>query len=165
MEIAENIPLDIQAVSLLFGAKKDLFLVWPMARYPFDACQWEEVLCPENGNVPFLVKEEGKTIGHAALLGTDREKVYSMSFLYLEKSFRGKGRGTRLVRLLETYAKEKLDAFALVLKVRTYNPRAFHCYSKCGFSIIAQEDDLIYMGKTFIPDDPEEAVNSWFKQK
>ena len=147
MRLVENIPLDTTVIAKLFEDQNDLFLVWPKADFPFNHLQWQEVLDPQRGNIPFLVYEGNELIGHAALRKTTNDYIYSVSFLYIIPNMRSKGVGERMINLLEQYATEKLIAKELCLVVRTYNPRALRCYTKCGFKECSREDTLIKMSK------------------
>ena len=147
MKLVENIPLNTHAIADLIWDPDDLFLIWPLARHPFDHDQWKEVLEPCTGNIPFLGHQADRTIGHAALCRTARDYVYSVSFVFLSPDYRAKGLGKALVSLLEHYAKEKLQASKLMLIARTYNPRASKCYLGCGFRVKGQHETLIWMSK------------------
>ena len=147
MKLIKNIPLDTNVISRLISDPDDLHLVWPKAKYPFDDEQWRKVLNPEAGNVPFLVYDDSQLIGHAALLRTEDINMYALGFLYIKPDLRSKGMGEEMVVLLEKYAKDYLQAKKLCLVVRTYNPRAQRCYSKCGFLEDSREDTLVKMSK------------------
>ena len=148
MELVENIPLDTHAIANLIADRKDLFLVWPLAKYPFDHDQWKGVLNPQTGNKPFLIHEGDRIIGHAALCVTEDPLVFSVSFLYLLPELRAQGLGKKLMALLEAYARKRLRAKQLVLKARIYNPRALYCYARCGFHEISRAGSSIRMSKT-----------------
>jgi RimJ/RimL family protein N-acetyltransferase len=147
MKIVENIPLDTSIIADLISDRHDLHLVWPQARWPFDHLQWQKVLDPTTGNKSFLVYEGRVLIGHAALCKTEESGVYSLNYLYLAPQMRSRGLGTKMVGLLERYAKEELSANKLVLVTRTYNPGARKCYSKSGFREYSREATLIRMSK------------------
>jgi RimJ/RimL family protein N-acetyltransferase len=152
MRLVENIPLDTNVIADLISDCDDLHLVWPKARWPFDHLQWQKVLDPRAGNKPFLVYQDHKLIGHAAICRTEKPGVYSLNYLYLLPQMRSRGLGEKMVGLLEQYAKEKLSARKLVLVTRTYNPRARKCYSKCGFKEYSREVTLIKMSKVLQPE-------------
>jgi ribosomal protein S18 acetylase RimI-like enzyme len=147
IKLVENIPLDTKAIADLITAQNDLHLVWPIAKYPFDHSQWEEVLDPEEGNKSFLVYDGDKRIGHAALRTTDSPRVYAVSFLYLIPELRRQGLGRAMLESLEQYARESLSAKKLILVVRTYNPSAVKCYTACGFEENSRDGTLIRMSK------------------
>jgi len=147
IKLVENIPLDTRIVADLIKDPDDLYLVWPLAAYPFDHAQWLEVLNPAKGNVPLLIYAADELIGHAALRGTEQPPVYTLSFLFLLPRLRDKGFGQLLVGHLEDYARTRLCAKELILVVRDYNPRAFNCYLKCGFQEVGRDGTLIRMSK------------------
>jgi ribosomal protein S18 acetylase RimI-like enzyme len=145
--LVENIPVDTRIIADLIKDPSDLYLVWPLAAYPFDEVQWLEVLNPLKGNVPLLIYADDELIGHAALRRTEQPLVYMLSFLYLLPRLRGKGLGQLLVGTLEKYARVRLFAEELRLVVRDYNPQALNCYLKCGFQEVSREGTLIRMSK------------------
>ena len=147
MKLIENIPLNTELIADLITDKNDLYLVWPSAKYPFDHDQWKNVINTEKGDVPFLIYNDDEVAGHAVLSKTENENVYSLSFLYVKPELRSKGFGERMIYQLENYAKNYLKAKKLTLVVRTYNPRAHKCYSKCGFIEDGREDTLVRMYK------------------
>lgn len=147
MLLVKNIPLNTNIIAELISEPNDLYLVWPNAKFPFDHEQWKEVLSPETGNVPFLCYEDNQLIGHAALCKTENEGTFSLSFLFINPQIRSKGYGEKMITLLEDYARVYLSAKKLLLVVRTYNPRAQRCYTKCGFKEDCREDTLIRMSK------------------
>lgn len=146
MKIVENSPLDTTVLGRLITDPEDLFLVYPRARFPVDPDEWRNLLGRE-GNVPFLVYEEERLIGHAALVKMEDEGVYKVSFLYIIPGLRDRGRGRSLMALLESYARQRLKARRLVLRVRSYNPRGISCYEKAGYVEYFREGTLVEMGK------------------
>lgn len=147
MELVENIPLDTDKIASLILTKDDLFLVWPVARWPFDHQQWAEVLDSGKGNLSFIIREGAHSIGHAALLNKGVPNVNTIAFLYLLPDYRSQGLGRLMITELEDYAKKTLDAKRLRLVVRDYNPRALKCYRHCGFMEIGRDGTLITMEK------------------
>lgn len=57
MKIVENDPLNTVVLEKMFSDPEDLHLVWPVAHWPFDHGQWEQVLDPAKGAISFLVYE------------------------------------------------------------------------------------------------------------
>ena len=151
MKLVENIPVDTHTLEGLIKSRKDLFLVWPAAKFPFNHEQWREVLNPDEGNISFFVYNDHELIGHAALRKTQVQGMYALCYLYLLPDIRSKGWGARMVALLEDYAREKLTARQLVLRARTYNPRAVRCYEKAGFKAFNRDGTLINMLKVLDP--------------
>lgn len=97
MQLVKNSSLDSSKIASLISTKDDLFLVWPIAKWPFDHRQWAEVLDPGKGNVSFIIREGSKSIGHAALLNKGVPDTYSVSFLYLLPDDRSQGVGRSMI--------------------------------------------------------------------
>ncbi len=147
MEIIENYPLNTKILEQMIKDQEDLRLVWPMARYPFDHEQWGQVLDREKGAISFLVYDGESLIGHAALDRAEEPHTRVVRFLYLIPELRGQGLGQKLMVLLEQYAREKLGATRLVLRVRNFNEKAVGCYAKSGFSVFFRDGNLLMMEK------------------
>ena len=147
MELAENNPFDPAKIGALITNKDDMFLVWPVAKWPFDSAQWMEALDLSKGHRSFIVHERGKPIGHAALRKRDAPGCYMVSFLYLLPEHRAKGLGRHMVAALEQYAAQRLGANKLQLVVRDYNQRAIRCYLQCGFREMGRDGTRIDMEK------------------
>src|SRR6476469_9695071 len=126
LSLVANHPLDLITLGRLLSDKDELFLVWPDARFPFDAEQWRERLSARPGNRSYFVADDGEIIGHAALQHTDEPDVLAVSYLYIRPDRRGRGFGRELIALLEAEARTSPNVPALELRVRTYNPRALH---------------------------------------
>lgn len=151
LSLAANHPLDLVTLGQLLSDRDELFLVWPDARFPFDAEQWRERLTAQPGNRSYFVVHDGEMIGHAALLATDEARVLAMSYLFIRPDFRGRGLGRELVQLLADQARKVPGVQALRLRVRTYNPRAIHLYEAAGFAKAGQDGTLLIMRKSLAP--------------
>jgi RimJ/RimL family protein N-acetyltransferase len=151
ISLAANHPLDLDTLGRLLSDRDELFLVWPDARFPFDAQQWRERLLSHADNRSYFVVHEGDIVGHAALLATDEPHVLAMSYLFIAPDRRGRGLGRELVRLLEDEARKVPGVEALRLRVRTYNPRAIHLYAAAGFAKAEQDGTLLIMRKSLAP--------------
>lgn len=150
LKIVENNPLDTIALERMIADPEDLQLVWPAARFPFDHEQWRNELDPADGTVSFLVYgEDEHPVGHGALakMGEKDPRTVMIRFLYIVPELRNKGTGRKLLSFLEEYAREKMGAHRLILKVRTYNHRALACYGKYGFIEYSRDGTLVMMEK------------------
>ena len=147
MVIIENDPLNTVLLERMIKDPDDLSLVWPLAHYPFDHEQWKEVLDPGKGAISFLVYEGDSLVGHAALDRGEEPQTRVVRFLYIIPELRSQGLGQKLLSLLEDYAREKLAARRLILRVRSFNERAVGCYAKSGYSEFFREGNLMMMGK------------------
>jgi len=147
MKLVKNFPLDTAVLKELFSDPEDLSLVWPVAHWPFDHEQWQQVLDPGKDAISFLVHEGEILIGHAALDRAENPATRMVRFLYIAPEHRSRGAGQRMIALLEEYARDRLGAKRLELKVRSFNNRAMRCYEKCGFTEFFRKDTLVMMGK------------------
>ena len=53
MKIVENYPLNTAILEEMISDPEDLSLVWPVAHWPFDHGQWQQVLDPKKARSPF----------------------------------------------------------------------------------------------------------------
>lgn len=147
MKLIENDPLDLELLKNMLGSKEDLELVWPSADYPFCPIQWSEKLNPDRGSHSFWVMEKDSIIGHACLSPSTAPGRWTINHLYLMDDKRGGGRGKKILSLLEEYARENLDARALILQVADENLPAINCSSSFGFTEIARNNSEVKMTK------------------
>ena len=147
MELVENLPLDTAKIAALLTDREDMSMVWPVARWPFDPQQWQEALDPEKGHVSFIVCEQGRAIGHAALRKWEPPGTYRVSFLYILPECRSKGVGQKMLAALESYAFHRLGAERLTLVARDFNLPAINCYLKSGFRQTAKAGTRVDMEK------------------
>lgn len=143
----ENTPLDTRAMAELFSDRSGMYLAWPAALWPFDHHQWRRALAPDEGHRSYFVCAGASRVGHAALRMSDTPGEYIVSFLYLAPSYRGQGIGGRTITYLEEVAARELNADRLRLVVRSFNTRAWRCYTKAGFTQASTEGDAIWMTK------------------
>jgi [ribosomal protein S18]-alanine N-acetyltransferase len=141
-----NDPPDLDRLRALLFDRDDLLLVWPEAKFPFDQEQWREKLLSHPGNRSYFVALDSEIVGHAALLQTEEARTFAVSYVFVNRQYRGRGLGTRLMALVELEAK-KHRARALRLRVRTYNPHARRVYEAAGFSESDQTGTLVIMRK------------------
>jgi [ribosomal protein S18]-alanine N-acetyltransferase len=146
VKLVLNDPPDFDRLGALLFDNDDLLLVWPEARFPFDREQWRERLLSHPGNRSYFVALDSQIIGHAALLQTDEARTFAGSYVFVNRQYRGRGLGIKLMALVEFEAK-KLGARALRLRVRTYNPRARRVYEAAGFTQSDQTGTLVIMRK------------------
>jgi [ribosomal protein S18]-alanine N-acetyltransferase len=146
MKLVLNDPPDFDKLGALLIDKNDLLLVWPEAKFPFDREQWRDRLLSHPENRSYFVTLDGQTIGHVALLETEELQTLAVSYVFVERQHRGRGRGAQLMALVEQEAR-RLGAGALRLRVRTYNPRARRVYEAAGFIQSDQADTLVTMRK------------------
>ena len=102
--------------------------------FPIDQKQIENYLLDSNRKV-FRVQTNNKhTIGMAEI-SLEASNVAKLARIVIgEKSMRGKGIGTKLIKKLTAYAFNSLKANKVVLNVYSWNMGAIKCYQKVGFS-------------------------------
>ena len=83
------------------------------------------------GGTHLLVEREGRLVGHAMLMPTQREGVSEYA-IFLAKEERGQGVGTAVNRLSARVARA-LGLARLWLSVETHNRPAVRSYEKAGF--------------------------------
>lgn len=86
----------------------------------------------------FIIEFEGKTIGHVwlSLLSTDIRKKHQASLGYvISKGYRGKGIGTKALKLLVDYAFRKYKLKRLATYTRTFNTASRRMLEKLGFKL------------------------------
>lgn len=147
LSLTRNTPLDLATLASLLTDRAELSLVWPDARYPFDAEQWRGTLTAGPHNQSYFILSDGEIIGHAALLETEEPDVLAVSYLFIRPDHRNRGHGRQLMALLEDQATKIPGISGLRLKVRTYNPRAAHVYAASGFAVTEQDGTLQIMRK------------------
>lgn len=147
--LSKNDPLDFSILATMLSDPADLKLVWPEARHPFDETEWLASFPGIDPSASYYVLTGDGPAGHAALFGTTEPDRLHLAWVYLKPELRGNGIGQQLLSLLEAHATDALRAVALTLKTNTFNPRAYHIYSKAGFYETDQQGDTIFMRKDF----------------
>jgi RimJ/RimL family protein N-acetyltransferase len=119
--------------------------------------EWLEKESDENCLFGMRVLEDDRLIGVLSLEGFDwAARNAWLSIGIGERSQWGKGYGTDAMRIILRYAFHTLNLNRVTLTVFEENPRAQHCYEKCGFQEEGRarqflnrrgtRSDLIYMG-------------------
>jgi len=85
-------------------------------------------------NYYFMVEVDGQVIGNVSLV-FEAENVFEIQIVIGEKEFWEQGYGTEAILLSVEFAKTKLNAKKIILKVRRENLRAIRAYEKCGFEL------------------------------
>lgn len=90
----------------------------------------------------FTLEDNGKIIGHLILRNPGENKeVIRLGFVIVDSSIRGKGYGKTLINEAIKYAREKLGAKEINLRVFTNNKSAFECYKSMGFKVVDIKKD------------------------
>ena len=92
---------------------------------------------------PFTLEDDGKVIGHLILRNPrEDKKIVRLGFIIVDRVFRGKGYGKKIISEAIRYAREKLGAEQINLGVFTNNQNAFECYKACGFKVVEIEKNV-----------------------
>ncbi|HEX8432932.1 MAG TPA: GNAT family N-acetyltransferase [Longimicrobium sp.] len=91
--------------------------------------RWLDTVLP--GGTHLLVEREGRVVGHAMLIPTERAGVSEYA-IFLEEGVRGQGLGTEVNRLTAQLART-LRIDRLWLSVEPHNRPAVRSYEKAGF--------------------------------
>jgi RimJ/RimL family protein N-acetyltransferase len=91
--------------------------------------RWLDVILPTGTHL--LVEREGRLVGHAMLMPTERAEVSEYA-IFLAREVRGQGVGTRVNRLSAELART-MNVTRLWLSVEPHNRAALRSYEKAGF--------------------------------
>ena len=117
----------------------------PIFSFPIDQKQVKNYLSNLD-RIVFRVDKKGITIGMAEISLENNDVVKLARILIGEKSMRGKGIGTELIKKMVEYAFGKLRAKKVILNVFLWNIAAIKCYQKVGFSQSAKPIKNVRIG-------------------
>lgn len=107
---------------------------YPPERESFDAFLSE--LAAQQGDSPFVATDEnGTVVGFFCYSLNYGSGEGMLKFIVVDSSVRGKGIGTKMLKLAVKYAFEISGAKAVHLNVFSVNDRAKRCYEKVGFTV------------------------------
>ncbi len=113
-----------------------------LRRNNLDKCEWLNKNVPDDIKVSdtiqnnFLAFDDKKLIGGA--IGFVQYNWYFLDLLYIDKEYRNKNIGTKLIRAIEEYAKkENLTG----VRMETWNFQARGFYEKMGYTVWAEIKD------------------------
>lgn len=93
-----------------------------------------EASAPDEKHFIIAAKDTGEYIGQIDLFKINwTNRVAEVGIVIGKKDSLGKGIGTEAMKLLQTFAFERMNLNRLELVVHDYNPRAYQCYIKSGF--------------------------------
>jgi RimJ/RimL family protein N-acetyltransferase len=104
----------------------------------------------EKGDILFAISGNSKyLIGQCGLHDhRDIYKSWEARFLIFDADAVGKGIGKEVVRMLTSYAFQRLNAHRVWLGVSEANIRAVKCYLDCGYQLEGRlRDEIFYNGK------------------
>ncbi len=93
---------------------------------------------------PLMLTENGETVGHLIIRVLDEEKGFvRFGYIIVDTEKRGKGYGSKMLRLALNFAAETLNAKRVTLGVFENNPSAYRCYKAVGFNEFDSTETII----------------------
>ena len=130
-----------------FSNPKELHLTDPKMTYPFQFKQWVN-LSYKGQNTETWGAFSGKwMVGIVSLEHLQEEGRIHLFHIYVDKEYRRKGIGKKLILKAEEQGK-KTKAKALTLNIVSGNSEAVVLYEKMGFKLIESKNKKMKMKKT-----------------
>ena len=130
-----------------FSNPKELHLTDPKMTYPFQFKQWMN-LSYKGQNTETWGAFSGKwMVGIVSLEHLQEEGRIHLFHIYVDKEYRRKGIGKKLILKAEEQGK-KTKAKALTLNIVSGNSEAVALYEKMGFKLIESKNKKMKMKKT-----------------
>lgn len=104
--------------------------------YPADAAEFSaalEQICETGGDEPYVAADENDHAIGFFCCALNAEEIM-LKFVAVDRTLRGQGIGTEMVRLAVQYIFDHSNAKAVQLNVFSGNPAAKKCYLKAGFA-------------------------------
>ena len=112
--------------------------------------KWFSNLKNEKNRLRFMIEIDRVTIGTIILENIDlSNKNASISIKIGKTDFKGKGYGTKALRLILKYAFDELDLHMIYANVLEYNEASKKLFEKCGFKIDGIKRDAVYRDGKF----------------
>jgi ribosomal-protein-alanine N-acetyltransferase len=123
------------------GDKPEIEHLYRDAKYPEPTLSYFE----DKRYEPFVHSEEGKILG--AIMVQDAFQNLSIKDLYVDKDFRRKGIGQKLIRYIERYARRE-NYKGLRVDANTENEQAHEFYKEMGFERVGKVRNYGVIGET-----------------
>ena len=134
---------DAQAIAK-WVQDKDVFTIWGGERFgdhPITAKIIDKKYRENNGDCaepdnfyPWTAFDDNGVVGHFIMRYINGDhKIIRFGWVIVDSAVRGKGYGTKMLRLGLKYAFEILGAEKITIEVIESNTRAHKCYKKVGF--------------------------------
>jgi ribosomal protein S18 acetylase RimI-like enzyme len=157
LTLREATPEDYAAIVRLLPSEEELFLVYPRGKHPFSREQVCE-LAQQRLDLTVMVND-GEVIGFADLYDLQPGEWVFIGNLIIDRAFRGKGHGRRLIGHMEHLARDKHRLPQARISVFNPNTPALLLYSGLGYvpyAIERRQDPcgthigLIHMRKSLV---------------
>ncbi len=139
---------DFDAISKLIKSEEELFLIYPSGKFPLTIEQVNEL---HEARKDFTVVEQnGKIIGFANLYDYLQDEFVFIGNVIIDKAYRGKGSGTKLIHHMINLARDKYHLPEVRISVFGDNEQALFLYIDLGFELYATELKENQKGKSVI---------------
>ena len=130
-----------------FSNPKELHLTDPRMTYPFRFNQWVNLLYKEKDTETWGAFSGKWMVGMVSLEHLQEEGRIHLFHIYVDKEYRRKGIGKKLILKAEEQGK-KTNAKTLTLNIVSGNAEAVLLYEKMGFKLIELKNKKMEMKKT-----------------
>ena len=119
------------------------YAAWPVSGEEINRL-YEDTMKKEPSFRPLMAEEDGVPVGHMILQYTDPEQTnVHFGFVILDPEIRGRGTGSRMLRLAIERSFGELGAKSLDLMVLDCNERAHQCYLRLGFRDVPDTTEVM----------------------
>lgn len=131
-------------ISWIKNEKELVQFAGPVFNFPLTRAQLHNYLIdPKRHAFKIIHVDTHTVIGHCEAYQEDEQHSRLCRILIGDKSFRGKGYGTVLTKMLTEWIFENLQAEYITLNVYDFNAAAIKSYEKAGFVITAVNENKI----------------------
>ena len=115
-----------------FKNPKELNLVEPRMKYPFNFKKWVTLTYKNHDIKSFALKENKWIVGIGNIIFNENNKWAHALHIFIDEKYRKKGLATKMLQHLESLARYKKMRI-LTLRVMPKNEPAINLYEKMGF--------------------------------
>ncbi len=135
--IREATPKDFESIANLIKNKEELFLIYPSGKFPLTPKQVKELY--EARKDFTVLTDKNRIIGFANLYDYLENKFVFIGNVVIDKAYRGRGKGKKLIAHMIELAKEKYNLPEVRISVFADNTDALLLYIDLGFELYAKE--------------------------
>ncbi len=130
-KIREATEDDFEGICKLIKSKEELFLVYPVGKYPFILSQVKEL--SQTRKELTVSVDENIIIGFANFYNYEPKKSAYIGNVIIDKGYRGRGLGKEIISYMLKMAYEKYKLQEVRISVFNENAKALLLYSSFGF--------------------------------
>ncbi len=135
--IREATPKDFEPIARLIKSKQELFFIYPSGKFPLTPEQVKELY--EARKDFTVVTDKNRVIGFANLYDYLENKFVFIGNVVIDETYRGQGKGKKLIAHMVELAKEKYNLPEVRISVFADNTDALLLYIDLGFELYARE--------------------------